>query len=363
MRIFTLVSALLLTTATPVLAADLAQPEFVGEVVLPSALSVGGVKFGGISDLSWDAAAGRYLAISDDRVEYGPARYYDIALTVEKGKMTGIDIAARHELMAPGGAHFAKKGVDPEGIALDAAHARIFWSSERDEKNIPALYVADIDGGNAKSIPLPDAFLPNADGTRGVLSNLGFEGLDLSADGKTLIAANENALAQDGGKATLTAGSASRIVLFDTETLTPKAQYIYMTDKIPAAPNPENGWADNGVSAISALPDGRLIVIERNFSDGHGFNIRFYVADTTGATDVNGMDKVEPGSVTPVAKTAWFSLVDGDHGLKIDNIEAIAFGPTIDGKQTMLLASDDNFSADQATKFTLFTVDPSLAAH
>ncbi len=58
-----------------------------------------------------------------------------------------------------------------------------------------------------------------------------------------------------------------------------------------------------------------------------------------------------------MAKTPWFSLKDGDNSLKIDNIESIAFGPILDGKQTMLLASDNNFSPDQASKFTLFTVD------
>ncbi|TWF54516.1 esterase-like activity of phytase family protein [Neorhizobium alkalisoli] len=357
MRLPLVILSLFLSSSVSVLAQEFKAPTFVDEVTLPTAFSMNGVRFGGISDLSYDAAAGNYLAIADDRAENGPVRFYRIAVKADKGKIATLDILGMQELLAPGGAHFPLKGADPEGIALDGANKRIFWSSERNEKNVPMLYVADQDGTNAKSITLPDAYIPNADGSKGVLTNLGFEGLDLSADGATLYAMNENGLAQDGGKATIAQESASRLMLLDTQTLAPKAQYIYLTDKIPVAPEKADGWADNGVSAVHAMKDGRLIVVERNFTDGHGFNIRFYIADATGATDVSGMEKVSAAEIKPMAKTPWFSLKDGDNGLKIDNIESIAFGPMLDGKQTMLLASDNNFSPDQASKFTLFTVD------
>ena len=44
--------------------------------------AIDGVTFGGISDLAFDSETGRYLAISDDRVEKGPARYYELELAV-----------------------------------------------------------------------------------------------------------------------------------------------------------------------------------------------------------------------------------------------------------------------------------------
>lgn len=357
MRLAPRLVSLLLLSAAPALADDLPKPAFLDEVTMPTALSINGVQVGGLSDLSWDAGAGNFLAISDDRAEYGPVRFYRIGMTVKKDKIAKLDISGMTELMAPNGQHFGVKGADPEGIALDSENKRIFWTSERDEKNRPSLYVSNLDGTNTESVALPDAFAPNAEKTHGVIENLGFEGLDLSPDGSTLYALNENALAQDGGKATLDKGSLSRLLVLDAKTLAPKAQYVYLTDKIPAAPTKEGGWADNGASALMTLKDGRFVVIERNFTDGHGFNIRFYIVDPAGATDVNGRDQIAADDVKPMAKTPWFSLTDGDDGLKIDNIEGLAFGPVVDGKQTMLLVSDNNFSPDQATKFTLFSVD------
>ncbi|AYD01625.1 esterase-like activity of phytase family protein [Neorhizobium sp. NCHU2750] len=361
MRLSVKLVSILLLSAAPALADDLSnglpKPVFLDEVTFPTALSIDGVQVGGLSDLSYDASAGNFLAISDDRAEFGPVRFYRIGMTVQKNRIAKLDIGQMKELMAPGGRHFGLKGADPEGIALDSANQRIFWTSERDEKSRPSLYVSDLDGTNTKSIELPEAFAVNAEKTHGVIENLGFEGLDLGPDGSTLYALDENALAQDGGKATLDKGSASRLLVLDTKTLTPKAQYVYLTDKIPAAPVKAGGWADNGASALMALKDGRFVVIERNFTEGHGFNIRFYLVDPAGATDVNGRDAISIDDVKPMAKSLWFSLVDGDDGLKIDNIESIAFGPVVDGRQTMLLASDNNFSPEQATKFTLFAVD------
>ncbi len=52
-------------------------------------------------------------------------------------------------------------------------------------------------------------------GLSGIYGNLAFESLAISTDGKTLFAATENALAQDGAKASLEAGSPSRVIGFD----------------------------------------------------------------------------------------------------------------------------------------------------
>ncbi|MGV0803164.1 esterase-like activity of phytase family protein, partial [Mycolicibacterium elephantis] len=41
-----------------------------------------------------------------------------------------------------------------------------------------------------------------------------------------------------------------------------------------------------------------------------------------------------------------------------DNIEGITLGPTLpDGRQSVVLVSDDNFSADQFTQFLAFALN------
>ncbi|KEO61643.1 esterase-like activity of phytase family protein [Thioclava indica] len=338
--------------------APLPKPDLLGEFVLPTGLSINGVGLGGLSDLSYDGQTNSFYTISDDKGDFGPPRFYTLKLDVAKGRFAGLDIASETVLQKPGGGAFGRSEADGEGIAVDPAHDRMFWSSERNAKGVPAIYEAKLDGSDAKMLPLPPAYQPDAAKSHGTRDNLSFEGLDLSADGKTLYVSTENALIQDGPMATFTDHSPARIMEIDTATGKPTAQYIYMTDTIPAKPAKEGGSADNGISALATLPDGRLVLVERNYSAGVGNNIRFYIVDLSGATNINGQDKADLSKITPAKKTLWFALTPDTPDVKVDNLEDLAFGPVIDGKQTLLTATDNNFNRHQATRFKLFTMPP-----
>ena len=91
-------------------------------------------------------------------MEKGPARYYELELAVSEGVAT-LNIAAMHELKDETGAAFAPKGIDAEGITLDRKGGKLYWSSERDLKNQPAIYVSNLDGSDVKRLALPDAYL------------------------------------------------------------------------------------------------------------------------------------------------------------------------------------------------------------
>ncbi|CVI61190.1 MULTISPECIES: esterase-like activity of phytase family protein [Agrobacterium] len=346
--------------ALPAVAQTPPPPAFLGQIVVPSGLSIDGVTFGGISDLAFDSETGRYLAISDDRVEKGPARYYELELAVTEGAAT-LNIAATRELKDETGAAFAPKGIDAEGVALDRKGGKLYWSSERDLKNQPALYVSDLDGSNVKRLELPDAYLVDDAKTKGVQNNLAFEGLTLMPG--RLIAATENALIQDGPKATPQAGSPARILVIDTATLKPVAEHVYVTEAISKTPTAaEPKYNDNGLSAIAALPDGRFVAVERNFASGVGNHIRFFIADMSRADNILGKDKIDPASVAAVSKSPWFEINEGDFGLDIDNIESFAFGPVVDGKQLFVIASDDNFNTGkQFTQFAAFAIPANLS--
>ena len=47
-----------------------------------------------------------------------------------------------------------------------------------------------------------------------------------------------------------------------------------------------------------------------------------------------------------------------DLGIPLDNVEGLTFGPRLrDGRQTVVLVSDNNFAASQFTQFLLFALD------
>jgi len=212
-----------------------------------------------------------------------------------------------------------------------------------------------------KRLELPDAYLVDDAKTKGVQNNLAFEGLTLMPG--RLIAATENALIQDGPKATPQAGSPARILVIDTATLKPVAEHVYVTEAISKTPTAaEPKYNDNGLSAIAALPDGRFVAVERNFSSGVGNHIRFFIADMSRADNILGKDKIDPASVAAVSKSPWFEINEGDFGLDIDNIESFAFGPVVDGKQLFVIASDDNFNTGkQFTQFAAFAIPANLS--
>lgn len=104
------------------------------------------------------------------------------------------------------------------------------------------------------------------------------------------------------------------------------------------------------------LDETHLIVVERAFGLGAGNHIRLYSVELTADLSVLGQDKLTDKSKT-LQKQLWFEIREGSFGgINIDNIEAVTFGPKIAEKNTIILASDNNFNADgQFTQFLAFS--------
>ncbi len=206
-------------------------------------------------------------------------------------------------------------------------------------------------------LTIPDYYLPNADRTSGIVYNLSFESLTFSPDGKYLYAGLENGLQQDGGKTTLTSGSLSRILKIDLATGAPVAEYPVEIEKVPIAGS-DGKTNDNGMSEFLMLNDDTLLSLERGFSLGYGNQSELYTLKLDGATDVLGKATIKGTDFTPVAKTAVMQLKEGDFGgVDVDNVECLTWGPVIDGKPTIIIASDNNFSPSEFTQFLVFTLD------
>lgn len=332
------------------------RPALLGQFILPTGLICHGVAFGGISGLDYDAARGVYYAISDDRSQKGPARFYVLKLGIDGKGLHSVDIAATHDLTGLDGKPFAEKSIDPEAMRLAPDGQSLFWSSEGDAKGQPAVYQADLEGHALRMFAVPAAYLPDAEKTRGIYNNLAFESLAVSPDGKTLYTGTESALRQDGAKATLVEGSPSRILAFDIGTGQPVGEYLYQTAPIAMPATAAPGYNDNGLSAFETLPDGRFVTVERTYASGVGNDIRFFISSLGGATDINGEMSVRGETVQAADKRLWFEIGEGDYGLDIDNIESFTWGPEIDGKKTFVIASDNNFNPNgQFTQFVVFT--------
>ncbi len=262
-------------------------PTLVGEFVLPTGLKLNGVEFGGISGLDYDPAQNVYYAISDDRSEKAPARFYKLKLDIDGAGIHGLDILETTTLLDAGGKPFTVKDVDAESIRFNPETQTLYWSSEGDLTGKPSIREMKLDGTFVREFKLPEAYLPDENKTHGTRNNLAFESLAITADGKMLLAGTENALAQDGDIATLDKGSKSRIVSFDIASGAATAEHVYETDPIFAKATLPPFWNDNGLSEF--VTDGpNLLTVERSYAHGVGNRISIYRTSFDGASDVNG---------------------------------------------------------------------------
>ncbi|MBD2448882.1 phytase [Nostoc sp. FACHB-152] len=323
---------------------------------------------GGLSGIAYDAANNRYYAISDDRSQNGPARFY----TFRDGTPTGLAFTNVTALKDSNGNFFAPLSVDPEDIAL-TNKGTVFITSEG-EVNPNAGRVTDpfikefsLTGEELRSLPVPKKFLPvvedtNGTQTSGVRNNLAFESLTITPDQKTLFTATENALFQDGATTTTTTGTRSRILQYNLVSGQPEKEYLYITDP-SITPNPATGFSDNGLVDLLAIDNrGTLLALERSFAVGVGNTIKIYEISLQGATDISTIDSLESlsaeelAAIQPAQKRLVVNL--NDLNITTDNIEGLDFGPKLaDGRQSIVLVSDNNFNQAQFTQILALGAD------
>jgi myo-inositol-hexaphosphate 3-phosphohydrolase len=375
--------------------------ELLGQAVFPTSLSetLNGVltQIGGLSGIVYDASRDRYYIISDDRgdrtaanspaspppADNTPPRFYTASIDPE-GIATGVDFTGVTFLRDSSGNTFAPLQLDPEGIAL-SGRGTIFVSSEG-EVNIAAgrvtsPLIGEFDlatGRQIRTLSVPTKFIPvvqdtNNNGridtgdtqTSGIRNNLAFESLTLTPDGRTLYTATENALFQDGAVASLTDGTRSRILQYNLLTGQPEKEYLYITDAVAESPVPAGSFSTNGLVELLALDNrGTLLALERSFSTGAGNTIRLYEISLQGATDIStvqglgSLTAVQLAAIQPVQKRLLLDFDDLELPTGLDNIEGISFGPRLpNGQQTLIITSDNNFSATQFTQIIALSAD------
>ena len=343
--------------------AKLPSLQFLGQAIVPTGATFSGTTIGGLSSITYDARRGDFYVLSDDQGQFNPTRFYTVRLDLSDGQLGGGDVhfTGVTTLLAPNGQPYAPFSLDPEGLTL-AKHGELIVTSEGIAAQGIAPWVRRyaLDGTFRGDLPVPDAFQPTGP-THGVRQNLAFEAAAVAPDGVHLFVGMEGALAQDGPPATLTNGSASRILRYNLASGRLDRQFVYFTDPIAQAPVPPTQFAVSGLVELLPFNDEFMLSMERSFSvgvPGTGNTIKLYFDAFPGADDVNGADSIagELGSIQAVRKTLLLNL--DTLGIPLDNVEGMTLGPTLpDGRRSLVLVSDNNFAASQFTQFLLFALN------
>ena len=344
--------------------------EFLGEVVVPTGEVFDSTEIGGLSSITYDQARGVYHTLSDDqgnRPTGDPVRYYTVDIDFDDGALDDGDVTfvGVTQLYEKGKTPFAPGGLDPEGFAL--GRQGFFYMSS--EGNIFANPIIDPfirryngNGRVTAELPIPDHFMPNGV-DKGVRFNLGFESLNVTPDSRLLVTAGEGALFQDGPASTFENGSLARILSYDNAKRRAVSEFVY---EVAPWAEPSSIFGVNGIVEVLPIDNvGTSLVMERSFSvggvlgGGTGNVVVINEVSNVGATDVLDINALYEGGSpiahTPVSQREVFAF--DDLGIPIDNIEGMTFGPDLpDGRRTLVIVSDNNFSDAQFTQFIVLAV-------
>ncbi len=325
----------------------------------------GDTEVGGLSGLVYDRTQKKLLAISDDRSVVNEARFYEFNLILSD-KIFSVAPSSVTKLKMKDGSYFKKGYPDFEGITLLGDNILVSSEGGIDRKNPinPELYVFNKKGDYVDQYTVPEKFLPpiKVDGAKpmGARDNKVFEALSSSLDGKTVMMGTEEALLQDGPISNVNYSSPVRLVVFKGKSVV--HEYAYKLEKVAALKTVDLSPGETGLTDIALIDENNFFAIERTYLPFQSKNIiRIFKCRITEQTsDIGSLGSLKDASFTPVEKTLVADLDDYLPSMtppNLDNMEGLAFGPTLpNGNQTLIVVSDNNFGKNQRTLFMAFEI-------
>ena len=345
--------------------AEVRSIEFIGEGSIPAALDFEGTEVGGFSGLTYDPDNGVYYAISDDRSNINHARYYTLDINLNAGNALDVSVAEVTTLLDENEDVFEEESLDPEGIVL-TSDGTVFISSEGNTEELVNPFVNEfaLTGEQLNELEIPQKFLPTADNSSGIRNNLAFESLTIDPQERFLYTGIENALFQDGSAAGIDQTSLARIIQYDLATGQPQAEFVYETDNANApAGTPDSVDRTNSLAELLALDNsGTFLALERYFDDNGLNQNKLYLASAQNATDVSDLDSLLGQDIVVAEKELLVDFNDINTNFDgLDDFEGLALGPILpDGRQSLIVVSDNDFDSTQETQFFAFALDLGL---
>ncbi len=310
-----------------------------------------GTSVGGLSALTYDQRRGIYYSLVDN----GPAatseaRFYTLRIPTKGGALGTPRILDVTTLRDASGRPFTASNFDGEGLTL-TRRGDLLVSSETE----PSIRRFSLGGRLLEELPVPRKFRVTPEGQ--ATENQTFESLSLSPNNRSLFTAVEGPLAPDGK----TAEGENRIRILRYEdrgpgSFKPAEEFFYLTEP------------GQNVVEIVALSESALLVLERGFVAGQGNTVRVFRVSLDGAENVSDEPSLAAPGLEPVEKELLVDLAAcPESGAEspgtqtnelLDNYESLALGPRLPGgRRTLLLQSDDNFSAGQVTRVVALGVE------
>ncbi len=308
----------------------------IGLVELRRDATADGTRCGGLSGIDYDAAGAKWIAVSDDKGEYGPPRVYHLAIDYDAEAVRSASIQSMDPLTLPAGVAY-----DLESLRLDPIDGTLWLASEGDARSGKSPAVV----AGTQLFALPPEYRYDPAGKTGPPPNRSVEGLCFSVPGNTVWTSIEAPLLQD---------EPTMCVRITEQRRTGEIvrQLAYALDPVPAD-LATGRLPANGVSEIFAIAPERLLVLERagaEFGEGRWrFAVKLFEVDLRGAEPLDASVPFAAQKVSAVRKRLLYDFANS--GQRVDNLEGLARGRRLaNGHETLVLVSDDNFLPAQSTQ-------------
>ena len=342
---------------------------------IPHSFSFQETTVGGLSGIDFDSTQQIFYTISDDRSALQSARFYSMKILFSDQKIDTVLFQEAVTLKQPNGQPYPsskespQQTPDPEAIRYNPITQQLIWTSEGERvvtaKDTviadPSIQIVDKSGKHIRSFLLPEnlrmSFLEKGPRRNGVL-----EGATFSHNYQNLLVSLEEPRYEDGPQASLEPNDAwVRLYKFNVSSGKPVAQYAYTLDPVAYAPNPPGSFMVNGIPDIMDIGNHQLLVMERSFSTGRlACTIKIYMVDLKEAEDISSVISLKNNPPQkPLRKKLLLNL--DKLGIYTDNVEGMCLGPRLkNGKRSLWMIADNNFSPLEKSQLFLFEVNESL---
>ena len=287
-----------------------------------------------------------YAIVSDTEASDGFYDFY-ISLNPQTGRVVKVERGAFRANPNPAknsdGSVFRR---DTEGVAYCPWRNTVFISGEADQRIIEYDTLGNPTGH--------ELAIPEWCSSKSILYNRGFEALTYSPATSRFYTMTESPLKADGHivcAATPRAPQLLRLLAF-SDSLALCSQKVYAME--PATATQFRHYYTYGVSAMTALPDGRLLVLEREINIPRrawsgSVRHRLYIVNPATGSELSAnapISTLRPQEYVSKRLLTEFTTQLNLLHTKLGNYEGLCLGPRLaDGSYTLLLINDSQAGA------------------
>lgn len=350
---------------------------FNAAVAIPQGLNIDDTEVGGLSGITYNAKSKLFYALSEDPSEHSPARYYTIA--IDKLEMHPIvQFRSATTLLSNTGKPYSSKSVyeqlvakgkrpryttpSPKDIVYLPKEKRMVWVHQGVSDSIggmlitqnPALNLMEMTGRTISPYQLPKPFKMEA--TAGPKNQKGVAAITVSPSEEKLFITTEAPLIEETADPQTYDTGYVRIYQYRNASRSAETYYAYPLD-IPNDPTIAGSGKQYGVTAMTALDDSTLLILERVELPNEGYKVRLYKTVLKAEHKANPRKNLkERRYFVPLQKELIMDF-NTISDLKIENIEGMTLGPKIKGKNTLVLVSNNHFDVDVQSMFYVFWIN------